>query len=108
MSRVYSTRFLAVQGASENYDYVVPDGQLAIIRSIDMWMGTPVAAPRAYVGITQGTAFVTILALFGPPIVDVNLHWSGRQVAYPGDKISFVYDSLSPDVTVSGYLLDLP
>jgi hypothetical protein len=89
-------------------DYLVPAGQLAIIRSIDMWQGTPLAAPRAFVGIAQGTAFVTITALFGPPVVDQEVHWSGRQVAYPGDIIRATQTSMSPDVIVSGYLLALP
>jgi hypothetical protein len=108
VATVYSTRFIAVQGLVGNSDYTVPDGMLAVIRSIDMWQAGGVAAPRSYVGIYDGVAYVTIQALWGDPLDTVEEHWSGRQVAYPGEIIRAQATSESPDIMVSGYLLTLP
>jgi hypothetical protein len=108
VSSVYSTRFIAVQGLVGETDYVVPAGVVAVIRQIDMWQSAFAAAPESAVGIKMGGTYVRILELFSEPLTNVNLHWSGRQVAYPGESIFAVQSSLSPDVMVSGYLLTLP
>lgn len=100
---VYSTRFLAVQGLVGVAAYTVPVGQLAVVRDVNVYNGGGLSVTTA---IWHGSAGQAI-ALWASQTDASDGFFTGRQVFNPGESFDITTNG-AWDVTVSGYLLQLP
>src|SRR5262249_3478303 len=99
--RVYSTRFVSLIGSAGPSSYVVPQGKVAVIRSIDAT--NPTAAAVFASVLIAGVGYVASGLL--PAYPSSGFHWDGRQVARQGETIQ-VQGSGAMHAMVSGYLFD--
>lgn len=101
-TKLYSTQFLnGFDPAGGTHSYTVPAGYVAVVRSIDLWVGATGATALCNAGSAR------ILSLTGPatvPAAGVNAPWQGRQVVPAGGEIQ-VSLSTEGSYAVSGYLL---
>lgn len=110
MSFVYSTRFVDLAGVSGLYPdaYTVPLGQLAVVRTIIISLGSNITAGDARV-ITGSGAVIAIHGEGIGPSGPTSTYFSGRTVVPPGDSLSLeTTGGYIADFTISGYLLALP
>lgn len=107
MSRpVYSVRFIASPDPLfPPPPYVVPDGYVAIVRSIDFFAPAGNSGNYSLVQL-DSPACVLFLWTFGS--TEGTAHWDGRQVVEEGESISLNSSVNAPgSALVSGYLLTL-
>lgn len=104
MATIYSTVFISELGLSGTHSYVCPSDRLLVLRDLDAYAETTVAARDLWL---MGSRGQTIFHdSWGAPDQH-NAAWRGRQIINPGDSFS-VRTTDNVDVTVSGYLLTLP
>jgi len=102
LAGVYSRRLLQSGDCPTNPEYTVPDGFVAVIRSVDL---------IAFVGgETLAVVAINGLRFFGAVFNDGAYgfgaaHWEGRQVMNAGDVLSAGASGTYITVTASGYLL---
>jgi hypothetical protein len=97
----YSTRFLAVFGQSGNFNYVVPSGQVAVVRCADVVI-TSTSSGNFALMILNIAAFWYIPA--NTWSAESYAHWEGRQVLGAGETLQVQLPSAS-HFACSGYLL---
>lgn len=103
MAGVYSTSFIAEHALSGSVVYTVPDGFVAIVRDIDVYVNGDLIATTYYAvdADTDGT-FAWFVS---PNEADPGLYsWRGRQVFLAGESFAFISGNVC-DVRISGYLL---
>lgn len=109
MYSVYSTLFLANNTDSGELNYIVPDGFVAVLRDVDVYNNSFVAAELFLEDNETGQ---TIWRVDNNAVIpDSSLgssQWKGRQVFNPGGGFVFVASSGTWDVRASGYLLSAP
>lgn len=103
---VYSTRFLGIGLLASSVSYIVPDGYVAVVRSVQLvYVGGPTAAQAL---LHLGGVDVPVALLHNTNGND-QLNASMRAVVEPEEPIRF---STSAGNTcygyISGYLLTLP
>lgn len=112
MSNVYSTLFVRQFAATPGlYTYVVPDGQRAVVVSIDANCSPGTRNQRAALQgfFVQDSEDVTWWQVLPPDAVtNVQYHWEGRQVYNAGDVICFNALDGGWQFSLSGFLLTLP
>lgn len=105
MSRVYSTIFVATRSQNVNASYVIPEGQLMIVRDITAFFeGNPGDTAMQIFGSDFGTLYYHLQ-------IDPNeyVHEEMWQVLNQGNTLTVL--TAGPNTVslrVSGYLLDLP
>lgn len=106
MANVYSTRFLSISLEDGDVSYIVPDGKVAVVKSIQMfYFGGPTAAV-AFVRASGNE--ITIARLFNTSGNDY-LNLLLGAVVMAGEPIDLDTSSGNAcEAYVSGYLLDLP
>ena len=97
----YSTRFIAAAGVTNPVEYIVPAGQVAVVRHADFYWGGGLDQASVFVTGSQRQTFA--FHLFNPTDASSG-SWEGHQVLYPGE-ILVAYADQPIDVTISGYLL---
>lgn len=105
MANVYSTQFLAVAGASSGRVYVVPAGEVWVLRDITMFQGSQAVTPIARV---LGPAGACLYYAAGTLLASTAYHEECRVVLEPGDSLSLEVDDGDCDCVLSGYVLSLP
>lgn len=98
---VYSTRFLAWASEEEPPSYTVPDGQIAVVRDLDVWSG---GGAMINWELAVNTVAKFAAGQFTVESVAQVAQWRGRQVLYAGESLVFSSDGPT-DGMVSGYLL---
>jgi hypothetical protein len=105
MAAVYSVTFVDAPGLAGTAFYVIPAGQIIIVRDIDVYYVTGLAGADCQVQFQGGAVFS--FASFGPGDPPSVKSWRGRQVsgALPGLQVT---TSGALDVRISGYVLTAP
>lgn len=103
MAGVYSTPFIQEHALSSSVTYTVPDGYVAIVRDVDVYIDGEIIATTYYLvdDATDGTFAWTESPSEGNPGL---YSWRGRQVFEPGTSFTFNSGGTC-DVRISGYLL---
>ena len=99
---VYSVRFLAGVSSIGSIDiptYTVPAGHVAVVRDIDLVLGTSGSAP-IFTG-ANGNWLVRWVAGAANEVKS----WRGRQVYEAGEQFAMYMDHQVTHYQVSGYLL---
>ena len=84
--------------------YTVPDGQIIVVRDLDVWSGGG-AIINWQMGINAIAKFAA--GQFTVESVAQTAQWRGRQILYPGEELYFQSDGPT-DGAASGYLLSGP
>lgn len=103
---IYSTRFVLASEEGEAYEYLVPEGKLAVVRDVDVAYegGTEVIIALAIQAETGETAFFADLVSTGGGFGSVQ--WRGRQVCNSGETfVVTIGGDAEVGVAASGYLL---
>lgn len=109
MAGIYSTAFLKSHGGAGG-SYTVPDGFVAVIRSITAVNTMFLTIPEpfsVYLGDSSCTIVEWTLSNLLPTSPGQSVNWQGRVVVEAHDTIN-VTNGPDVDVTVSGYLLSAP
>jgi hypothetical protein len=105
---VYSTPFGFVPFATTpfTFHYTVPDGFVAVLRDIDVYLSNTNSSQRG-VGFEGRSALFWAITLGG--FASGSFQWRGRQVLDPGETIDCIAPAgVQGSGLVSGYLLTLP
>lgn len=101
MALIYSTRFIANPGGPDTVSYTVPSGQVAVLRSISIFVSDSgqyanllLTSPEVYVVFFQATAN------------NQTFSWTGRQVLNAGETIQSFCSASGTTLMASGYLLN--
>jgi hypothetical protein len=99
---VYSVRFIIASNVAGTYNYVVPAGKRAVVKSVSAFNTHPTTTQNVYlnVGPTLWAAAVPAQAAATPPEIMI--------VAYAGDTIGLVIQHGDLRAQCSGYLLEDP
>jgi hypothetical protein len=98
---LYSYRFLQGVGVSTGISMAVPAGYRGVVRCADVYSPGTLSGFQWYL---EGAAGQTFWSYHETNPVGDSRQWTGRQVLFAGETLSFRSDS-PVDVTVSGYLL---
>lgn len=103
MASVYSTQFFAVLGGTSSYTFVVPTGQVAIVRDLDGYINNVLGGSFVLQNAAGGRIYGNLQI---PGSSAVVMQWTGRQVYSAGQSIVCVLGGDPVDFALSGYLLD--
>lgn len=109
MARVFSTAFIKAHGGATP-SYTVPDGYIAVIRSITITNTNPLGIPESgsvYLGHSSCTIYQCTMSTTLDPLADQSKTIEVRVVVEATDTINVTAGS-DIDITVSGYLLSTP
>ena len=108
---VYSTQFIAENIFTDDLgaDYTVPDGKIAVIRSITFSINS--TSPTGF-PVGAGTGFSTLFNQIVPPGWTGTLIWNGRHVSPAGALLVMnaqgAGNPCDVGLNMSGYLLTAP
>jgi hypothetical protein len=101
MSGIYSTRFCAAAGLNGSLAYTVPEGNVAVLRDVDVYAA---GVDGGFFRVIGSAGQTIDYWEFGGEDTAATHQWRGREVLSPGETLTF--STTSPmDVTASGYLL---
>lgn len=100
MAGVYSTRFILHTGGGVTLTYVVPNGKVAVIKSVSAYNGSGSAANFSL--LLKGTGIWVASVPGGGGGFATNL----MIVAYAGESIGMFFAGTPAGAQASGYLLD--
>jgi hypothetical protein len=98
--RVYSTRFISVQGASPSAGYLVPAGMRAVVRFVT---AACVGSPTSDCHLAVAANYTVRFSL---PGADSSRQLEVRLVAYAGESIFFTAYGNEIRAHVSGFLFE--
>lgn len=104
---IYSTSIIQEEGLEGAATFVVPDTQVLVVRDIDVYATGVLDIPFTYV-FAHGNAGQAFFYYQWEPGAQAWEGWRGRCVIENGQTFDVTSFNGPVDVTVSGYLLDLP
>lgn len=100
MATIYSVRFIADSSAGSPVSYTVPDGYVAVLRSVN----TVLSSSGSFANLQISNLGVYV-CFFAATAADEFFSWDGRQVLQEGDVLESYVSSAGSTQLVSGYLL---